>query len=638
MAYVKKTRRLDPATAHGKAVTSGARSGPENQSKDTKLYRRKERMLALYTQGYSVRDLCQMVGVSEATWKYYKATDEWFKAETQMVTDRRGRAKQQLPADISFEDFSIKYLKQKLFRHQLQWVDLIEGREPRDVHPSQRYEKGDPDFIVVNTPPGHGKSTTLTMNYVAYKIVTQPAFRVVIVSKTETMAKKFLQGVKRRLTSLYYRELIRDYAPVEGFEAAADMWSNSMIYLPHDEGGEKDPTVQALGIGQQIYGARADLIILDDCEDLRNVNEVEKHVEWVQQEVMTRDAPIICIGTRVGSIDMYTELLNPKRYEDDESIWTYLSQPVLLETAENPKDWVTLWPKSNQPHSRNPGEQDEDGLWPKWTGERLNKLRKGMSPRMWSLVYMQAKVDEDAIFPQEAVTGCQNRARHVGPLYNNPQMGLEYDLGRHFVIAGLDPASAAGFTAIVVLSVDKDSGKRYVLDVKNAQLTPERMRTLIREVTERYGVNEWRVERNSFQSFLTQDREINQYMAARGVRFSEHQTTGNKWDPAWGVASMSGLFHGWQDGHAMIELPGNKTTEGVRTFIEQLVTWHPDHPKTQRTDTVMALWFAEIRAREVSIVDRRQDFAQNDFLSENDEFDRVVINIDDYLREQRMLA
>ncbi len=38
-----------------------------------------------------------------------------------------------------------------------------------------------------------------------------------------------------------------------------------MIYLGAGrDSGEKDPTVQALGFGSQIYGARADLIILDD--------------------------------------------------------------------------------------------------------------------------------------------------------------------------------------------------------------------------------------------------------------------------------------------------------------------------------------------------------------------------------------
>lgn len=601
----------------------------------------KNRILELLTQGYSIKDTMSLIGKSVQAYDYYRKSDAWFRSETSIIMERRRRGDPKT-WDLGFEEFSERYLKHKLFNHQLQWIDLVEGRRPRNLHPAQKYIAGDRDRIIINTPPGHAKSTTITMNYVTYKIVTDPTFRVVIVSKTETMAKKFLQGIKRRLTNPYYRELIRDFAPAEGFEEGSEQWSQRMIYFSHQEGGEKDPTVEVLGIGQQIYGARADLIILDDVEDLRNVNEVEKHFDWVTQEVHTRDARILVVGTRVAAVDLYTMLPDPRNYagedlyeeedEEEDNLWTYLSQPALLDASDD--GYTTLWPKSNQPHARNPGERDADGLWPKWDWARLKKLRRGMSPRMWSLVYQQQDVHDDAIFPQAAVLGSKNMLRGSGPWTEFEAPG-NYE--SFYNIAGLDPASAAGYTAIVVLSVDKRTGKRYLMDVRNAHMTPERMRREIRDVTERFDINEWRVERNSFQAFLTQDREINQYMAARGVRFTEHQTQGNKWDPAWGVASMAQLFRGWEDGWQLIELPGRQPKESVKTLIEQLVTWNPDIPKTQRTDTVMALWFAEIRAREVCQVEDRTDWYQNDFLSDNDYEARVVIDIDDYLRDERMM-
>ncbi len=49
---------------------------------------------------------------------------------------------------------------------------------------------------------------------------------------------------------------------------------------------EKDPTVQALGIGGQVYGARANLIILDDCVTGANAHEWAKQLEWIQKEVV----------------------------------------------------------------------------------------------------------------------------------------------------------------------------------------------------------------------------------------------------------------------------------------------------------------------------------------------------------------
>ncbi len=68
----------------------------------------------------------------------------------------------------------------------------------------------------------------------------------------------------------------------------------------------------------------------------------------------------------------------------------------------------------------------------------------------------------------------------------------------------------------------------------------------------------------------------------------------NKWDTNFGVASLTTLFHGWEDGHALIEFPSTHASEGIKTLIEQLITWYPDAPKAQKTDTVMAFWFAEL--------------------------------------------
>lgn len=69
-----------------------------------------------------------------------------------------------------FPEFCEQYLFQKLFPHQLQWLDLLEGRVPRDIHPSMIYKPGDTDLVICNTPPEHAKSTTITVNYVAWRI------------------------------------------------------------------------------------------------------------------------------------------------------------------------------------------------------------------------------------------------------------------------------------------------------------------------------------------------------------------------------------------------------------------------------------------------------------------------------------
>lgn len=626
--------RLTPSPSghlRGENPTETLPTTKKATAKRAEVARTKAKILELRELGHTVEDACRLAGKQPAIWKYYRNSDPDFAAQADLIYARQigkkiDRRDEEIP---SFEEFSEVYLNSKRFRHQMQWIDLIEGREPRDLHPNQVYRPGDPDAVIINTPPGHAKSTTITMDYVTYKIVTDPTFRVVVISKTQTMAKKFLMGIKRRLTNRQFQKLQADWGPTDGYEKSAEVWTSTMIYFGHSDSDQKDPNVEVLGIGQQIYGARADLIILDDVQDLNNAHQYEAHLDYIMQDVMTRDAPLLVVGTRVAPVDLYSELLNPDHYEGEVSDWTYLSQPAVLEYAEDPEDWETLWPYADRPHPQRPGKQREDGLWPKWDGPRLAKLRRKLKPATWALVYMQEPVSEEAVFTIEAINGCQDGSRWRG---QTPK------LKNATIVAGLDPATSAGYTACVVLAVDRDTGKRYLIDVFNKQVRAEGLRELIMDWTERYDIDVWRIEKNAFQAFLTQDREINQFLASRGVRLDEHSTQGNnKNAPEWGVSSLENLFRGWQDKTALLDLPGMNPNEAYRTLKSQLVTWYPDHPKTQKIDTVMALWMAETAARKIvrHLGERKQSFLDNPFLSENDIADRTVINIDEWIQYQR---
>ena len=464
-------------------------------SKRVQVDEQKTTLLKYLREGYTVSDACRIINKSPDTYKYYRRTDEAFRLEADRIISRKEL--DYVPSDAGdFPAFSEKYLKQTLFRHQLQWVDLLEGSEPRDLHPSQRFEAGDKNFVVINTPPEHSKSTTVTMNYVAYRICKDPSVRVIIVSKTQSMAKKFLNGIKQRLTSRKYQDLIQDFAPPEGFEKASGaVWRADQIYVGGDSGegvAEKDPTVEAIGIGGQIYGARADLIILDDCVTLDNVGQVEGQIEWVQQEVMSRLGAfgrLIVVGTRVASTDLYTELLNGTRYVNEKSPWTYLSQPAVLELGDEPKDWVTLWPRSNMPMKGDTINQpDEDGLYPFWTGSLMGRVRDRVAPRTWAMVYMQQQVDEMSVFPAEDVQGCVDGYRPTGQLHSGREGGGTDKGSDWYMIAGMDPASTAGFTACTVLAFNRRTHQRRVIEVHNARMTPQRILDTIKEVTVRLKV------------------------------------------------------------------------------------------------------------------------------------------------------
>lgn len=582
-------------------------------------------------EGKTVAEACRLVGKSEKTYEYYRSTDAGFRDNIDLVRAIRSRTSGARDPG-GFQDFCPDYLGQQVFDHQLQWIDLLEGRRPRKIHPSMTYEPGRPELLIVNTPPEHAKSTTITTNYVTYRICQDPNVRIIVVSKTKEMAKKFVYQVKNRLTHPRYGKLQIDFAPGEGFKASADTWTTDMLYLGGEarDSGEKDPTLLALGMGGQIYGARADLIILDDCVTLANAHEYEKQIDWIAQEVLTRlsdEGKLLIVGTRVMPQDLYSELRRVARYPDGECPYTYFAQPAVLEFADDPKDWKTLWPQTNE----------GDRLIPKWDGKALYRRRGVVPPRTWAMVYMQQQVEEDAVFPAEAVRGAVQGMRKSGPMSKNTGIVGVRPNGMEglYVIAGLDPA-AAGYTAMVVMAVDRTTKERWILDVINeAGMTPARMRQTIKDVTVKYGVNEWRIERNAFQTMLTQDEEVRAFLASRGCLLKEHQTGNNKWDADFGVASLAMLFDGWADGRNLLKLPSTQDNEAVKSMVEQLITWAPE--TKNKTDIVMALWFAEIRAREIVDTWAGKYHLDNDYLTPYEREQRMVVNLDEWFASQNQM-
>lgn len=597
----------------------------------------KSELIRLIGEGKTVNEALAIVGRSRTTYESYRRNDESFRHAVDRVrleADEDFQAADRVVPD--FPEFCETYMGQRLFAHQLQWFDLLEGREPRLLDPAMTYEEGRATRLIVNTPPGHAKSTTITVNYAIWRIIKNPAIKIIIVSKAQKLAEQFLLQIKERLTSPEYQKLQDDFAPPGGWAADSAGWSASRFYVSSKVRGSeaKDPTVQAVGIRGQVYGARSDLIIVDDAIDNTNVHDFEKQIPWLLSIVGSRLAPrsgrLLVIGTRIASRDLYSELRNPERYYGGKQPWTYLLQPAVLEYAEDPADWRTLWPYSDTP--ADPDEEPvEGGLYRRWDGETLSEVRDALPPSEWSRVYQQEQVAEDNVFRPEWVTGaCSMYA--AGTLPDDPKTGRPGGIHGLRIIAGLDPA-VAGYEAAVVVGLDRFTGHRWVIDVSNrANTPPDQTRALIKEWTDKYGVHEWRIEKNAFQGFLTQDTEVRNYLAARGVTLTDHHTGGNKHDAEFGVAAMSHLFE-----MGLIHLP-RASNEAVKALVTQLVSWQPRLPKGVKTDTVMALWFAELRCQELIASAEGGTHTRSIFQTRFDRASQRAVSWDEYETDQAATA
>jgi hypothetical protein len=600
-----------------------------------------EKVLLQLEQGSTITAAMASVGRNDVTFRQWSMTDPKFKERA----DKARLVGKGIIADLgdlknlSFPDFCEQFLDAKLFEHQLDWLDLIEGREPSWLPPGITYEPGDPKRVLINVPPEHAKSTTITTNYVLYNIVTNPNARVIIVSKTQGMARKFLGAIKTRLSHPAYIKLQTAFGPNGGYKADATQWSADMIYLGTGrDSGEKDPTVQALGFGSQIYGARADLIILDDVVMNSNAHEWEKQIEWLQKEVITRlgrHGKLLIVGTRVAPIDLYKMIRDPGQWSGGKTPFTYCAMPAVLEFDEKPEQWKTLWPKSNLQEN----EIDEvgpDGLYAKWDGPSLFKRRSEVAPSVWAMVYQQEDVQEDSIFSPTCVAGSVNGMRKRGPLKEGvPGHPRHIDSG--YTIIGLDPAMA-GATAAVVATYNRSDGKIYILDCINmTEPTPAKIQTLIEEWVEKYRPQELRIEINAHQKAYALDDNLRNFLASYGCQLNSHFTGKNKWDTSFGVASMASLFGNTRDGrfqdNNLIELPSNEGSEGLKALVQQLITWKPD--TRNPTDCVMALWFAIIRIRELMQSSSRVgQYAQNRWSTRAQKANRGSLNLDEAFASQ----
>jgi hypothetical protein len=601
----------------------------------------KERVLQQLSQGATITQAMASVNRNDVTFRQWSLKDSDFKdrADKARLEGKGVKADMKNLKDISFEEFSEQFLDTKLFAHHEDWIDLIEGREPRWMHPAMVYEPGAANRVLINVPPEHAKSTVITINYVTYRLAVDPNVRIIVVSKTQGMARKFLSAIKTRLSHPNWIKLQTAFGPNGGYKADSQTWSADMIYLGSGrDSGEKDPTVQALGFGSQIYGARADLIILDDVVMNSNAHEWEKQIEWLQKEVITRlgrHGKLLIVGTRVAPVDLYKMIRDGQQWTGGKSPFTYFAQPAVLEFDEKPKNWKTLWPWTDRPE----GDKDEasaEGLYPKWDGPSLFTRRSEVAPSVWAMVYQQEDVVEDAIFAPAAVAGCVNGMRKRGPLKQGAP-GHPKNLESAYTVIGLDPAMT-GNTAAVVLTYNRADSMIYVLDAVNmTDPTPMKIRALIEEWVQRYKPQELRIEINAHQKAYALDDDLRNWLSMYGCQLNSHFTGKNKWDTSFGVASMASLFGSLRDGRHQdnnsIELPSNEGSEGLKALVQQLITWKPE--TRNPSDCVMALWFAVIRVRELMQQNSQSArWMQNRWATRAQTERRFSINLDEAIAEQ----
>jgi len=153
------------------------------------------------------------------------------------------------------------------------------------------------DTLILNTPPQHGKSLTITETLPAWYLLRHPAGRVIVISYSEDFAKLF--GRRNR-------EKLMEIGPVFGVKVAKSPSSATEFEIEGQKGG-----MISRGLLSGVTGRPADLMIIDD--PLKTRKEADSETirrsiigEWLSS-YRTRLAPgakVILIQTRWHEEDL----------------------------------------------------------------------------------------------------------------------------------------------------------------------------------------------------------------------------------------------------------------------------------------------------------------------------------------------
>lgn len=230
----------------------------------------------------------------------------------------------------------------------------------------EKVERGEIKRLMFFMPPRHGKSMAVSESFPSYYLGKKPTRRVIEVSYSESLAKKFGRRNRQKIdefgAELFGISISKENGSVTDWDVTS-------------KNGETIGGMISRGVGGGITGQGADLLIIDD--PIRNRRDADSETyrnflwnEW-NDTLKTRLHPggaVIVILTRWHEDDLAGRLLA----EDPES-WTVISLPAEAE--------------ENDILGRNVG----DPLWPEHGFDKtwLEDTKKHTDPRTWASLYQQ---------------------------------------------------------------------------------------------------------------------------------------------------------------------------------------------------------------------------------------------------------
>lgn len=176
--------------------------------------------------------------------------------------------------------------------------------------------------IIINVPPGHGKSHLCTEIFPTWYLGNHPKHDVMVASYASSLASGFVRWQRNTIDSPEYREIFPEIQP-------GDKWTEDDWELLQGGSG------MGAGVDGGFTGRRANVVIIDDVyKNFQSaMSEVTQETvwNWFRFVIRTRLAPggvIIIVNTRAAKEDLSGRLLE-RNQSGKGAIWDHILFPAL---------------------------------------------------------------------------------------------------------------------------------------------------------------------------------------------------------------------------------------------------------------------------------------------------------------------
>jgi hypothetical protein len=233
------------------------------------------------------------------------------------------------------------------FSHFVISWNLQQGRATPDVHQrmaawlDERWAAGDRRLLLMVFRDA-GKSTIVGL-FCAWLLGQDPDLRLLVLSAEGGLATKMTRNVRRIIER---NPLLRHLLPRRREEWAADQLTITR------SAAHRDPSMLARGIGANITGCRADIVICDDVEVPNTAGTSSKRLELRERLreasfVLVPDGTQLYIGTPHSYYSIYADETRPEMDEPVPFLASYVRMNIPLLDTER----AGVWPDRFEPQA-----------------------------------------------------------------------------------------------------------------------------------------------------------------------------------------------------------------------------------------------------------------------------------------------